>query len=58
MEGMNLCNLSARALVMIFTKEWIRLIGLKSPTVSAPSFFGIRIILAELISCRLEDLSE
>jgi len=43
---------------MIFTKEWIRLIGLKSPTVSAPSFFGIRIILAELISCRLEDLSE
>ena len=58
MEGMNLCNLSARALVMIFTKEWIRLIGLKSPTESAPSFLGIRIMLAELISCRLEDLRE
>src|SRR6185312_2135133 len=58
MQGMNLCNLSARALVMILTKEWIRLIGLKSPTLSVLSFLGIRIMLAELISCRLEDLRE
>ncbi|KAJ1289322.1 hypothetical protein BS78_02G155300 [Paspalum vaginatum] len=43
----------ARDLVMILTKEWMRLIGLKSPTVSAPSFIGRRIIFAELKSCRL-----
>jgi hypothetical protein len=34
-------------------KEWIKLIGLKSPTSSAPSFFGIRITLAVLISDKL-----
>jgi hypothetical protein len=34
-------------------KEWIKLIGLKSPTSSAPLFFGIRITLAMLMSDKL-----
>lgn len=43
----------ARTLVIILTKEWIRLIGLNSDTDSAPSFFGMSIILAVLINGRL-----
>jgi hypothetical protein len=45
-----MCGLkhSASTLAMIFAMAWIRLIGLKSETSSAPSFFGKRTTLAEL----------
>jgi hypothetical protein len=33
---------------MIFAKEWIRLMGLKSETEPAPSFFGISTTFAVL----------
>jgi hypothetical protein len=36
----------ARTFVIIFTTLWIRLMGLKSPVESAPSFLGIRIMFA------------
>jgi hypothetical protein len=36
----------ARTLVMIFATPWMRLMGLKSPIDSTPSFFGTRIMFA------------
>jgi hypothetical protein len=36
----------ARTFVMIFATPWMRLMGMKSPIESAPSFLGIRIIFA------------
>lgn len=44
----------AKTFVMIFVKEWIRLMGLKSKTESAPSFFGISMMFAVLRIAKLE----
>jgi len=43
-----LANLLARIFVINLAKLCTRLIGLKSFTISAPSFFGIMVIYAEL----------
>lgn len=51
-EFMNGLSRMARIFVIILTTPCIKLIGLKSLIVSAPSFLGIRIIFAELMMSR------
>lgn len=49
---MNEARRRARIFVMIFAIAWIKLIGRKSLMSSAPSFFGIRMMLALLSKFR------
>jgi hypothetical protein len=46
------CNLLARTLVISFTEEFRREIGLKSLTLMGPSILGIKVMKEPLILCK------